>query len=172
MKVLNQIILELTAVLPVHSSSECARASHFGVCNTLRYSKSVSPSSMRGYPLNTSCILKTSCTRLDWQLSFVTQILTQLSPLLFSVRLLSIEKYDEFQAGKEDADSVQWLEFFQPFAHMRQGDTTRTGHRKGSGHGGHAPRHTSRADPAFPKGPSQFPICGESYCAVCCYAPR
>jgi hypothetical protein len=70
--------------------------------------------------LNTSCILKTSCTRLDWQLSFVTQVLIQLSSLLSSVRLLSIEKDGELPAGKEDVDSTQWLEFFQPFTHVRQ----------------------------------------------------
>ena len=50
------------------------------------------------------------------------------------------------------------------------GDATRTGHCTGSGHGGHAPRHTSRADLAFPKRLLPFLICGESRCATCCYA--
>jgi hypothetical protein len=71
--------------------------------------------------LNTSCILKTSCTRLDWefwQLSFVTQSLTQLSPPLFSVRLLSVEKDGELRVRKEDVDLTQWLEIFQPFTHV------------------------------------------------------
>jgi hypothetical protein len=124
--------------------------------------------------LNTSCILKISCTRLDWQLSFATQILTQLSGLLYGVRLLSTEKDGELPAWKEDVDSTL-AGVFQPFTHVRQVFLWRTQLIRGctgSGHGGHAPRHTSRADFAIPKGLSQFPICGESCCAVCCFALR
>ncbi|KAF8489251.1 hypothetical protein F5888DRAFT_1808905 [Russula emetica] len=63
------------------------------------------------------CVLGTSCRRLDWQLSFVTEILTQLSPLLISVRSLTIQKGDELPS-MEDMDSTQWLELFRPFTHV------------------------------------------------------
>jgi len=48
---------------------------------------------------------------------FVTQISSQLSPLLSSVHLLTIQKGDGFPTG-EDVDSTQWLELFQPFTHV------------------------------------------------------
>jgi len=48
--------------------------------------------------------------RLDWQLFFVTQILTQLPPLFFHVRLPIIEKDGELPTEKEDVDPTHWLE--------------------------------------------------------------
>jgi hypothetical protein len=66
------------------------------------------------------CYLGTSCRRLDWQLSFVIQILNQLSPLLSSVRSLIINNSSELPTGEEDVDSTQWLELFQPFTHARE----------------------------------------------------
>ena len=66
---------------------------------------------------NEHCVLGTSCRRLDWQLSFVTEILTQLSPLLSNVRSLTIQKGDELPS-MEDIDSAQWLELFRPFTHV------------------------------------------------------
>src|SRR6266403_603753 len=63
------------------------------------------------------CLLTTSCRQLDWQMFFVTQISSQLSPLLSSVHLLTIQKGDGFPTG-EDVDSTQWLELFQPFTHV------------------------------------------------------
>ena len=73
-------------------------------------------------PSNEYCILGTSCKRLDWQLSFVAQISSQLSPLLSTVRLLSIEKAHELPIGEEDVASSQWLELFQPYTHVTQVD--------------------------------------------------
>jgi hypothetical protein len=73
-----------------------------------------------GKPSNENCFLGTSCRRLDWQLSFVTQISSQLSPHLSSVHSLSIKKGHELPSGEEDVDSVQWLELFQPFTHVTQ----------------------------------------------------
>ena len=70
--------------------------------------------SSKGY-----CCLKASCSRLDWQLSFVTQISSQLPlQVLSSVRLLSIQTNDTLPTGEDDLDSTQWLEFFQPFTHV------------------------------------------------------
>jgi hypothetical protein len=66
------------------------------------------------------CVLGTSCRRLDWQLSFVAQISTQLSPLLSSVRSLSIKEDLALPSGEEDVDSTQWLELFRPFTHVTQ----------------------------------------------------
>jgi hypothetical protein len=73
-----------------------------------------------GKPSNENYFLETSCRRLDWQLSFVTQILNQLSPLLSSVRSLSIKKGYDFLTGEEDVDPIQWLELFQSFANVTQ----------------------------------------------------
>jgi hypothetical protein len=71
-----------------------------------------------GKPSNENYFLETSCRRLDWQLSFVTQILSQLSPILSSVRSLSIKEGNDFLTGEEDVDMTQWLELFQSFAHV------------------------------------------------------
>ena len=72
----------------------------------------------RSSPANFS--LGTTCRRLDWQLSFATQITTQLSPLLSSVHELTIVAGSNIgtAAGEEDVDSTQWLELFQPFTHV------------------------------------------------------
>jgi hypothetical protein len=66
------------------------------------------------------CFFGTSCRQLDWQLSFVTQILSQLSFLLSSVRSLDIQSGDELPTGEEDVDPTQWLELFQPFTHATE----------------------------------------------------
>jgi hypothetical protein len=63
------------------------------------------------------CSLQTSCRRLDWRLSFVTQITSQLSPLLPSVRSFVIDYAFEMPI-EEDVDSTQWLELFQLFTHV------------------------------------------------------
>ena len=63
------------------------------------------------------CLMVTFCRRFDWQLSFATQILSQLSPLLSSVQYITILGGHELPAGVEDVDSTQWLELFQPFTH-------------------------------------------------------
>ncbi len=85
--------------------------------------ESVSVSLIRGggNTPNTICVLGTSCRRLDWQLSFVTQILTQLSPFLSSVHLLEnlTPSESSFPTGEEDVDSAQLQEFFQPFTHVK-----------------------------------------------------
>ena len=69
-----------------------------------------------------NCYLKASCRRLDGQLSFVTQITSQLSPLLSSVHELTITpgSWHELPTGVEDLDSNEWLELFQPFSHVTE----------------------------------------------------
>jgi hypothetical protein len=118
-KIFNQILFELPRLCRF-----IPRLNALGLLTSVFITHSVKSVSVTLHnekvSLNMSCILKTSCTRLDWQVSFVTQILSQLSPQLFSVRLLSIEKGGELPVGKEDVDSTPWLRFFQPFAHVRQ----------------------------------------------------
>jgi hypothetical protein len=65
------------------------------------------------------CFFGVSCEQLDWQLSFVTQILSQLSPLLSSVSSLSINKPYKMPTGEEDVESTQWVELFRPFTHVK-----------------------------------------------------
>ena len=65
-----------------------------------------------------NCFLRTSCRRLDWQLSFVTEITSQLSPLLSSVHSLAIQSGQALPIGDEDVDSTQWLELFRSFTHV------------------------------------------------------
>jgi hypothetical protein len=66
------------------------------------------------------CYMGTSCRRLDWQLSFVTQILSQLFRLLSSVTKLTLITHSEMPTGKEDVDPTQWLELFQLLTHVRE----------------------------------------------------
>ena len=99
-----------------------------------------------GKPSNENYCLGTSCRRLDWQLSFVTQIASQLPPfILSSVHSLSIKKKKKEKApsynnssemdsemrgpsesgdleehSEDVVDSAQWLELFQPFRHLKQ----------------------------------------------------
>ena len=62
---------------------------------------------------------ETSCKPFDWKLSFLTQITSQLSPLLSSVHELTIWGGLSLKVptGEEAADSTEWLELFQPFTH-------------------------------------------------------
>lgn len=97
-----------------------------------------------GKSSNENYCLGTSCRRLDWQLSFVTQITSQLPPFIISrVHSLSIKKKknaparrghnssatgasggdsnSNFSDSEEDVDSAaQWLELFRPFRHLKQ----------------------------------------------------
>ena len=68
-------------------------------------------------PLSENFLLGTSSKQLDWQLSFVTQILDQLSPLLSSVHSLDIQSGSRFPTGEEDVDT---LELFQPLSHVTE----------------------------------------------------
>ncbi|KAI0294161.1 hypothetical protein BC826DRAFT_1012684 [Russula brevipes] len=70
------------------------------------------------------CRLQVSCKHLDWQLSFMTQMLSQLSHLQVLTNVKSLVIYGPFVGlppaiGKEDVDSAQWLELFQPFTDVR-----------------------------------------------------
>ena len=71
-----------------------------------------------GNPLAGNCFLGTSCRQLDWQLSFATEITSQLSFLLASVHSLDIRSGNELPTGEEDVDSTEWAELFQLFTHV------------------------------------------------------
>jgi hypothetical protein len=67
------------------------------------------------------CYFGIPCSKLDWQLSFLTQISSQLSPLLLNVRILSIEGTNWYPPiGKEDIDPTQWLELFRQLSHVSE----------------------------------------------------
>ena len=70
------------------------------------------------------CRFHTKCRPFDWQLSFVTQISSELSPLLSSAGKLSIYSFPEMPTGEEDVESTQWLELFQLFAHVKHLDVS------------------------------------------------
>ncbi len=65
------------------------------------------------------CFLGTTCEEFDWQLSFVTQVLRQFSPHLSSVESLTINKPYKLPRGGGHVESIQWLELFQPFTHVK-----------------------------------------------------
>ena len=73
-----------------------------------------------GHPSHRICSFETSCRRLDWQLSFVTQILGHLPPLLSRVVHVTIETNQGIPTGKEDVDSTQWRELFHSFTHVKE----------------------------------------------------
>ena len=73
-----------------------------------------------GSLLSENCFFGTSCRQLDWQLSFVTQILSQILSLLSSVHILDIQSGDELPTGEEDVEPTQWVELFQLFTHVTQ----------------------------------------------------
>ena len=78
-------------------------------------------SEKRGIKPGQRCYLRTDCEQLDWKLSFVTQVLSQLSLLLKSVGTLQIYDHsDNVTPRQEDVDSAQWVEIFQPFTHVRE----------------------------------------------------
>jgi hypothetical protein len=67
------------------------------------------------------CHFRTSCRRLDWQLSFVTQISSELSPLLSGIYTFSISRTQaDVLPTLEDVDSTQWLELFRLFTHVKE----------------------------------------------------
>jgi hypothetical protein len=104
--------------------------------------------------------LRNSCIPLDWQLSFVTQITSQLFPLVSSVHELTISANSslEVPAGEEAVDSTQWLDSGAfPAIHSCDkgyclGEATFTGHVAiaRSGDGGHGHGSITRADHALP----------------------
>jgi hypothetical protein len=65
------------------------------------------------------CFLGTTCEELDWQISFVTQVLRHFSPLLTSVDSLTINKPYKMPRGEGQVEPIQWLELLQPFTHVR-----------------------------------------------------
>jgi len=60
------------------------------------------------------------CEEPDWQLSSVTQVSNEHSPLLSQVEQLDICESPSIElAGKNEVDSSQWIELFRPFSAVR-----------------------------------------------------
>jgi hypothetical protein len=117
-RLFNNIIFEIPQICQV-----ILRLSALGSPDRIVVSHSQRSVGVTVYPEGNSreyCLLGTSCRRLDGQLSFVTQISSQLSPLFSRVLSLVIQnrKKSGFPTGEEDVDSTQWLELFQPFTHV------------------------------------------------------
>jgi len=63
--------------------------------------------------------LSIPCRQLNWQLSCITQIFNQLSPLLSSADWLEMTNQPTpVPIRREDVDPAQWLEFFQSLPHF------------------------------------------------------
>ena len=73
--------------------------------------------------------LETSCYEMDWKLSSLAQLCSQLHSLVSRVERLDMYmnfmyKMDPRPNWQDDMDAIQWLEFFQPFTAV---DTLRLG---------------------------------------------
>jgi hypothetical protein len=62
--------------------------------------------------------LQISCEQLDWQLSSMAQVCSQLSPFLFRVKNLGIYT-TRTSVGQDDVDGEQWLELVHSFRGAR-----------------------------------------------------
>ena len=116
---------------------------------------------------NGHCVLGTSCRRLHWQLSFVAEILTKLSPLLSNVRPLTIRKGDELPSMEDmdglDAVAEALSAIYSCDAGSCFGETTRTKHHAGSRHRRQGHGSITQAVFASPGGVYQYhPTCGRS----------
>ena len=80
-------------------------------------------SGQRNLPGSIQLSFQTSCRRLDWQLSFLTQILSELSHLLSSIHSFYI--YSNELPALEDMDSTQWLELFRLFTQVKEVEISR-----------------------------------------------
>jgi hypothetical protein len=67
------------------------------------------------------------CKQLDWQLSFIAQIVSQLYPLLSNATTLAITRFNISQTNEgdlpdegRDVDPTPWLELFRPFNVVRR----------------------------------------------------
>ncbi|KAI0289334.1 hypothetical protein BC826DRAFT_1107056 [Russula brevipes] len=72
--------------------------------------------------------LQICCRRIDWQVSSMALVCTQLSPFLSRMEQLHLLSYyfDLAPEGKNDMESTQFLELFQPFSALRSLYVTKT----------------------------------------------
>jgi hypothetical protein len=69
----------------------------------------------QGAPLKSYLFLQISCQGLDWQVSCMTQILSQSSPILSNVAHLSIHAHRLRPGWKNDMVYSDWLDLLRPF---------------------------------------------------------
>jgi hypothetical protein len=69
----------------------------------------------QGAPLKSYLFLQISCQGLDWQVSCMTQILGESSPILSNVAHLSIHAHRLQQGWKNDMVYSDWLDLLRPF---------------------------------------------------------
>jgi hypothetical protein len=74
-----------------------------------------------------SCLsIQISCQGLDWQVSSITQLISQSSTMLADVRYLSIDETDLQPNWRDDIDHGEWLPLLRPFVAVQ---TLRVGRR-------------------------------------------
>ena len=114
-KYFNQLIFEIPQLVQFISLVDGLKSPSEVIVEPIGYSTMSLVRPGRGTRGRGKCSFIIPCRHLDWQLSFLTQILDQLSPLLSSVHVLSI-KNPVPSRKEEDVDTTQWLELFQPLS--------------------------------------------------------
>jgi len=110
---LSQFIVRADKLHPSFSATVWLHKNHTGITFEYNY--------MRTQTQPSQCNFRMLCTGLDWQLSFLAEILGHLSPLLSSVNELHT-----YATYEEDVDPTQFPELFRPFAHV---STLRVSHQ-------------------------------------------
>lgn len=63
--------------------------------------------------------IRTSCQGLDWQVSHLTNVLSQYPTMLTNVGHLFIGAYDLQPSWRDDMDPIEWLELFRQFTAVK-----------------------------------------------------
>jgi len=113
-KYFNQLIFEIPQLVQFISRVDGLQSPSEVIVEPVTHSTMSLHRAGRGTRRRGKCYFRIPCRQLDWKLSFLTQILQQLSPLLYSVHVLSIIKCSIPLIGKEDVDTTQWLELSNP----------------------------------------------------------
>jgi hypothetical protein len=67
-----------------------------------------------------SCLsIQISCQGLDWQVSSITQLISQSSTMLADVRHLSIDEKDLQPSWRDDIDQDEWVPLLRQFTNAR-----------------------------------------------------
>ena len=118
-KYFNQLIFEIPQLVQFISRVDALKSpTEVTVKPDVKYSGMSLRRRTRGGGLGGECYVMLPCSQFDWQLSFSTQILHEISALLCSVRVLSIDRSYFPLIGKEDMEMTQWLELFQPLSQI------------------------------------------------------
>jgi len=116
-KYFNQLIFEIPQLVQFISRVDGLKSPSEVIVQPVGYSTMSLLRPRNGTRIRGECCFRIPCRQLDWQLSFLTQILDPLSPLLRRVHVLSIKSSNlAIRKDWEDVDTTQWLELFQPLS--------------------------------------------------------